>query len=74
MKGIFINCPNRDCKKMLMKNAYLRPGSYLTTKCYHCGAMVTIESEQGNIKLKCQPVDKFDLTDDEDDGIINLHL
>lgn len=74
MKGIFINCPNRDCKKMLMKNVYLRPGSYLTTKCYHCGSMVSVESEQGNIKLKCEPVDKFNLTDEEDDGIINLHL
>lgn len=57
-----------------MKNVYLRPGSYLTTKCYYCGSTVSVESGPGKIELKYESVDKFNLTDDEDNDIVNLHL
>ncbi len=73
MKGIFINCPSKQCKKILMKNVYLRPGSFLTTKCYWCGASVEVISEQNRIILK-PIVDKSDLTDEDDDGIVNLSI
>ena len=80
MRGIIITCPNKDCRKMLMKNTYLRIGSYLTVKCFHCGVMVSINAEQGNIELRLQKtsedisVDKSSLTDDDDDDTIFLSV
>lgn len=75
MKSIIINCPARGCRKMLMKNTYLRPGSFLTTKCYYCGETVTIISENGRLIIKQEGRDReADLTDDDESAIINLHL
>lgn len=75
MKSIIINCPVPDCRKMLMKNAYLRPGSYLTTKCYYCGEIITVISENGRLVIKQEGHDhEAGLTDDEENAIINLHL
>ncbi len=77
MKGIFVNCPG--CKKMLFKNAYLRPGSFLSTKCFYCGSSLTLDSQPGkiNIKIVGKVVDNSlddDLADDEEDGIVVLSL
>jgi hypothetical protein len=72
MKGMFINCPARNCKKMLFKNAYFRPGTFFTTRCYHCGSIVTIQSENLNIKLILERVkEEFD---EEDEDIVNLSI
>jgi hypothetical protein len=57
---------------MLLKNAYLRPGTFFTTRCYHCGATVSISSENQKIMLKIEKIkEEFD---EEDDGIVNLTL
>lgn len=67
MKGIFLNCPY--CKKMLLKNVYLRIGSYLTLKCFYCGEDVHILSDAtGIIIKKLSNPDK--LTNDDEDGTI----
>lgn len=69
MKGIFINCP--VCKKMLFKNAYLRVGSFLSTKCFHCGNVITAVSELGKISLSYpQVIHNEDLTDDDENDIM----
>lgn len=71
MKGVFVNCP--DCKKHILIDAYLRPGSFFRTMCPHCGTPVDISCEPGRIIIKllrkAQP-----LTDDEEDGIIFMQL
>lgn len=72
MKGIFINCPSSDCKKMLLKNAYLRIGSYLTIRCYHCGALVILRAEEAKITLRLVE-DPRKQPEDEDDPIIFIH-
>jgi len=60
---------------MLMKNTYLRPGSYLTTRCYYCGEIISIVSENGRLVLK-NDGHKCDgsLQDNEESDIINMHL
>jgi phage FluMu protein Com len=73
MRSIIINCP--DCRKMLMKNTYLRPGSYLTIRCYYCGEIISVVSENGRLVIKnddhkCEG----DLHSEEDSGIINLSI
>jgi len=74
MRGLFINCPNReDCGKLLLKDVFLKAGSYLTVKCYHCGASIKIYSEGIKIKLKLLDINRIStdsLTDEEDDIII----
>lgn len=74
MKGIFLTCPS--CKKPLAKNTYLRPGSFLTIKCFHCGMSLAIESEPRNIKIKqlSPPIVENSLTDDEEDDILIVSL
>lgn len=78
MKGIFINCPSKDCKKMLLKNVVLRTGTRFTLKCFHCGAGVSVEAQQGNIQLKLLTpvvdiaVDNSADDDDDDDGVVFL--
>lgn len=37
MKGNFQYC--HGCKKLLMKNVYMRPGCKLTLKCFYCGTV-----------------------------------
>lgn len=60
IKGVFINCPYKICKKMLLKDAYLRNGVDFKMRCYFCGEAVQIEVEAGEIKLRMlnPPVDK----------------
>lgn len=72
MKGIFVNCP--ECKKPLFRNAYLRPGSFLTCKCFYCGIQILLNAEPGKVILKklTEPVEKLPLPDDEDDDIMML--
>lgn len=78
IKGIFINCPYPSCKKMLLKNAYLRNGSGFTMKCYFCGEGIELLAEAGEIKLRMlnppvyKPVDNSQIDDDEDDGVVFL--
>lgn len=74
MKGIFVQCPFKDCKKMLLKNAHLRPGTYFTTACYHCGTITTVRAEPGKIELTIDKIPDEYLTDDEDSGIVSLSL
>lgn len=71
MKGVFLNCP--ACKKMLGKNAYLRPGSFLSIKCFHCGASIDIISEVGRLTIKV-PRTKPEFTEEDDDGMIFLSI
>jgi len=73
MKGAFINCPHRDCGKLLIKNCYLRVGTYLTLKCFHCGNTINVRSEAGRITLSMDKVAEK-LTDEEDSGIMFLKL
>ena len=74
MKGIFVNCP--ACKKPLFKNAYLRPGSFLTIKCFHCGISIEASAESGRLVLKLigNAVEKPNLTTGEDDDIVLLNI
>jgi len=78
MRGVFINCP--ACNKMLFKNTYLRVGSYITTKCFHCGEVIEVRAELGNIRLS-RPNAKLStennansLTDDEDNDTMFLEI
>lgn len=74
MKGIIINCA--ICNKPLLKNAYLRPGSFLTLKCYHCGSAAELfaNGPQLVIKVLAPIVDKQPLTDSDDDDIVMLKI
>ena len=73
MRGVFVNCPNKDCKKMLMKDVYLRPGSHFTFKCYYCGFTITISAEVGIIKTTIVKREETEeLTDDEEDDTFFL--
>lgn len=75
MKGVFINCPYGNCKKLMIKNAYLRPGSFLTLKCFHCGQTVVVNSESGRILLSKQ-IDRSQetLQNDEIDDIVFMSV
>jgi hypothetical protein len=59
---------------MLMKNTYLRPGSFLTTRCYYCGDIVSVNSENSRITLKIEKKEDDSLQDDENSSIINIAL
>lgn len=73
MKGIFVRCPNPDCKKNLLKDAYLRPGSGFLCRCFNCGETVDIRAEPGKIIVKL--IKELDnLTEDEDNAIIFMKL
>ena len=72
MKGVFVNCPSRECKKMLAKNVTLRPGDGLQMRCFNCGLLVDIRAEVGKITVKLLK-ERESLTDDEEDGIIFIH-
>lgn len=74
MKGVFVNCP--ACRKPLFKNAYLRPGSFLTVKCFHCGKGVEAAADPGRLVLKVipNPAENVDLTTSEDDDIVLLNI
>lgn len=74
MKGAFINCPWKECGKMMLKNAYLRPGSYFTMRCYHCGVISSIVSENGQVVLKVLKIPEEYSTDDDDSDIVTLRL
>lgn len=70
MKGIFVNCPWKECNKMLLKNAYLRPGSYFTLNCYYCGVTVGVNAQPGKVELKIIKIPDDYLTDDDESDII----
>ncbi len=78
MKGIFINCPNKDCKKMFLKSAVLRVGTAFIGRCFHCGEQISLKVLPGNIELRLInapvdiPVDNSEIDDDDDDGVIFL--
>lgn len=76
MREIHLNCPERTCKKPLFRRVYLRPGSFLTAKCFYCGAMILVTAEPGkvNLKLLSTPVEKQDLTDDEESDMVILSI
>lgn len=74
MRGIFVACPAKDCKKPLFKDAYLRPGSRLTIKCFHCGAMVAAKAEAGQLILELLNPPEPEVIDDEDDGVVIMNL
>lgn len=58
---------------MLFKNAYFRPGSFLTCRCYHCGSMISLKSENNQILLKIEKVqDDFD--EDDENQVVSLSL
>lgn len=58
-----------------MKNTYLRPGSYLTTRCYYCGEIISVVSENGRLVIKNSEHNcEGNLNVDESDDIINMHL
>lgn len=57
---------------MLFKNAYFRPGTFFTTRCYWCGSIVSIFSENQILNLKLEKnLEEFN---NEDDNIISLSL
>lgn len=82
MRGIIINCPVVKCRKMLMKNTYLRPGSFLTIRCFHCGMIIEVVSEQGEIQLSIKnaetivdkPVEKSEVDEDDEDDIMFISV
>lgn len=73
MRGLFIKCPWSECKKMMLKDANLRPGSFFTMRCYHCGTISTVYSDNGQIRLR---IDKLPegFTDDEDSDMVTIAL
>lgn len=78
MKGIIILCPSKDCRKMLLKNAHLRQGSYMTIKCFHCGYIISLNALAGQIEMRIDKKngdmsgEKKDLTEDDEDDMIFL--
>ena len=49
MKGIFIHC--QECKKILLKNAYVRNGSQFDLRCYFCGSIFHLSTAGGEVYL-----------------------
>lgn len=74
MKGVFVKCPFSECNKLLFKDTYLRPGSFLTTRCYHCGTIITATAEVGKLILRIVKVPDEYLTDEDSSAIIGLSL
>lgn len=61
MQGVVIHCPNQECKKPLMKEVFLAPGSRLKTKCYWCGHSVEVIADNKRISLRdLSVVEKYD--------------
>lgn len=52
MQGIVLHCANQECKKLLMKEAYLAIGTKFKFKCYWCGHTIEIKSEPKRITMK----------------------
>ena len=67
MRDLFINCP--DCKKLLLKGAYLRVGTKFTMKCFSCGTSISIRSESGKIICKVDREEVIKIDDDEDETV-----
>lgn len=44
MRGIVIYCANNDCRKPVLRDAYLRVGSRCSIRCFACGMATDIES------------------------------
>lgn len=72
MKGIFVNCPLKQCKKPLFKNAYFRPGTIFTTRCYWCGSIISVKSELTVLELRIDK--KTEEFDEDDSSIVSLSL
>lgn len=60
MRGIVIHCPSSDCKKLLLKNASLIPGTSFEIKCYWCGKRVKVASDNKRITLEDMEKDRDD--------------
>lgn len=79
IKGVVAHCPNRKCKKLLFKSVYLKPGSWVEAKCFHCGFFISAQGQPGRINLEILGELSTDevappLTDDEDDGIVMMNI
>jgi hypothetical protein len=81
MKGIVISCPVKSCQKLLLKNAYLRTGTFLTMRCFSCGTTIMINSLQGKIELTVDKLgiidkspDNTGFDDDDEDGIMFISI
>ena len=76
MRGIVIHCANIECKKLLLKDAVIVPGSEFKTNCYYCGHLIRISADYKRIILldmdKNKNTDKQELHDDDDSGIVFL--
>ncbi len=76
MKGVFISCPNPNCKKPLLTEAYLPARSTFKMLCSYCGSRSKLEAEPG--KLRVILIHKIstavELTDDSDDDIVMLNM
>lgn len=59
---------------MILKGAYLRPGSYFTMRCYHCGVISSVRSENGQIQLKVEKIPEEYSTEDDESDIVTLRL
>ena len=68
MRGVYINCP--ECRSLMAKNVYQRPGSYGDWKCFNCGSLIRIKAEPGRILTQSLSKPIRDLTDDEEEDIM----
>lgn len=76
MKGIFVGCPNHNCKKPLLTEAILPPRTSFKMLCSYCGSRSKLEAEAGKLRviLIHRPVESVELTDDDDDDIVMLNV
>ena len=63
MNGIVLHCPSNNCRKLLMKEVILMPGTSFIFKCYYCGTMLKIKALNRSIEIenldKEKPEDSF---------------
>jgi len=76
MKGIFLNCANKDCRRMLLKEAFLPPGARISVKCPYCGVSQKIEAEVNKLRIVIihRPAKPQVLTNEDDDDILMLNV
>lgn len=76
MKGIFIACPNPQCKKPLVTEAQLPPRTSFKLLCAYCSTRVKIETDIGKLRIIIihMPVQNVPLTDDDEDDIVILNV
>lgn len=76
MKGIFIACPNANCKRPLLTEAYLAPRTVFKMVCAFCGTRTKLETDGARLKIIVihKPTRNFELTDDDDGDIVMLNV